>query len=144
MQEKDVKENLFKALRDFLDCDGVWVKESHLYPDIPYHYRVTKNRTLDIFDITFVQGHTITLDLRYFPDELVNGLVSACSKKAEEYRKWEREILQQQLCENKGVTRLILPFGSKNTCDETQCILRTRCDMYKQVLQYQKETTKQK
>lgn len=142
MNEQEVKENLFKVLRDFLDCDGVMVQESQLYPRIPYHYRVTKENGADIFGMTFYHGHIIKLDLNYFPDDLVQGLISACSKKAEVYKRHERETWQQIRCTNLGVSNLILPFGTK--CEETQCVLRDKCDMYKQVLQYQKQTAKQK
>ncbi len=142
MQEQEVKENLFKALKDFLDCDGIMVHEAQFYPRIPYNYRVTKEDVADIFSITFYHGHTIELDLNYFPDDLVQGLIRACSKKAELYKKHERAIMQQKRCANLGVSNLILPFGTK--CEETQCVLRDKCDMYKQVLQYQKQTAKQK
>lgn len=142
MNEQEVKENLFKALKDFLDCDGIMVHEAQFYPRIPYNYRVTKEDIADIFSITFYHGHTIELDLNYFPDDLVQGLIRACSKKAELYKKHERAIMQQKRCANLGVSNLILPFGTK--CEETQCVLRDKCDMYKQVLQYQKQTAKQK
>lgn len=142
MQEQEVKENLFKALRDFLDCDGIMVQEAQFYPRIPYNYRVTKENIADIFSITFYHGYAIELDLNYFPDDLVQGLIRACSKKAELYKKHERAIMQQKRCANLGVSNLILPFGT--TCEETQCSLRDKCDMYKQVLQYQKQMVNQK